>query len=91
MRSEKASLMERVAAFIVDKRNIIFLIYIAAAVFCIFSSGWVEVSDSLIVMHNGRVAAYFPDASKVTEEELGEYMLGLKQQSADQIRRVCHD
>ncbi len=47
MKSRKASLMERVAAFIVDKRNIIYLIFIAAAIFCAFSSGWVEVSDSL--------------------------------------------
>lgn len=37
-----------------------------------------EVSDSLIVMHNGRIAAYFPDAKKVSEDELGEYMLGIK-------------
>ena len=47
MKSGKTSLMERAAAFIVDKRTIIFLIFIAAAVFCAFSSGWVEVSDSL--------------------------------------------
>ncbi len=37
-----------------------------------------EVSDSLIVMHNGRIAAYLPDARKVSEDELGEYMLGIR-------------
>ena len=48
-----------------------------------------EVSDSLIVMHNGRIAAYFPDASKVTEEELGEYMLGVKTMSPEEVKEVA--
>lgn len=45
-----------------------------------------EVSDSLIVMHNGRISAYFKDAKKVTEDELGEYMLGVKQMSDNEIQ-----
>ena len=45
-----------------------------------------EVSDSLIVMHNGRISAYFRDAKKVTEDELGEYMLGVKQMSDNEIQ-----
>ena len=50
-----------------------------------------ELSDSLIVMQGGHIAAYFEDTKALTDDQMGEYMLGLKQQSADQIRRVCHD
>lgn len=50
-----------------------------------------ELSDSLIVMHNGRIAAYFEDTADLTDAEMGEYMLGLKHQSEEEIRRVCHD
>ncbi|MCR5789042.1 MAG: ABC transporter ATP-binding protein [Lachnospiraceae bacterium] len=50
-----------------------------------------ELSDSLIVMHNGRIVAYFRDAETLTDEEMGEYMLGLKEQTPEEIRRVCHD
>ncbi|MBQ9437201.1 MAG: ABC transporter ATP-binding protein, partial [Lachnospiraceae bacterium] len=50
-----------------------------------------ELSDSLIVMHNGKIQAYFEDTARLTDEEMGEYMLGLKQQSPEQIGRVCHD
>ena len=39
--------MERISAFIVDKRNIIFLAFLAAAIFCAFSRNWVQVNDSL--------------------------------------------
>ncbi len=50
-----------------------------------------ELSDSLIVMHDGRIVAYFEDTKKLTDEEMGEYMLGLKEQSPEEIRRVCHE
>ena len=50
-----------------------------------------ELSDSLIVMHNGQIAAYFEDTAGLTDEMMGEYMLGLKHQSAQEVRRVCHD
>ena len=50
-----------------------------------------ELSDSLIVMHNGRIAAYFEDTAGLTDEVMGEYMLGLKAQSDAEIRRACHD
>ena len=50
-----------------------------------------EVSDSLIVMHDGRIAAYFKEAGAVTEEELGEYMLGVKTMSEEEIREVTED
>ena len=45
-----------------------------------------ELSDSLMVMYDGEIVAYFPDASKVEERELGSYMLGLKKQSKEEIR-----
>ena len=47
-----------------------------------------EVSDSIIVMFGGEIAAYFDDASKVTETEIGEYMLGAKKMSPEEIRRA---
>ena len=50
-----------------------------------------ELSDSLIVMHNGKIAAYFADTSTLTDEEMGEYMLGLKEQTAEEVGGVCHD
>lgn len=50
-----------------------------------------ELSDSLIVMHGGEIVAYLPDSSKVTETELGEYMLGIKHQGPEEIRSVCHE
>jgi len=39
--------MERVAAFIVDKRNIIFFVFLTAALFCAFSRNWVKVCDDI--------------------------------------------
>ena len=50
-----------------------------------------ELSDSLIVMHNGQIAAYFESTEGLTDDVMGEYMLGLKQQSKEEIGRVCHD
>ncbi|AWZ47490.1 ABC transporter ATP-binding protein [Clostridiaceae bacterium 14S0207] len=50
-----------------------------------------ELSDSLIVMYGGEITAYFEDASKVTEEELGFYMLGVKKQSPEEIRRAIYE
>lgn len=45
-----------------------------------------EVSDRLLVMYKGKIAAFFQDVKKVTEEELGEYMLGLKTMSPEEIK-----
>jgi simple sugar transport system ATP-binding protein len=50
-----------------------------------------ELSDSLIIMHNGQIAAYFEDTADLTDDIMGEYMLGLKEQSSEEVRRVCHD
>lgn len=37
-----------------------------------------ECSDRLLVMRKGKIVAAFPKANEVSEEELGEYMLGLR-------------
>lgn len=37
-----------------------------------------SVSDSLVVFYDGQITAYFEDASTVSEETLGEYMLGIQ-------------
>lgn len=49
-----------------------------------------ELSDSLIIMYNGKIAAYFEDTSVLNDTVMGEYMLGLKQQDDEEIRGVMH-
>lgn len=49
-----------------------------------------ELSDSLIIMYNGGIAAYFEDTTSLTDAVMGEYMLGLKQQSDEEVRSVQH-
>lgn len=50
----------------------------------------IELSDSLIVMYGGEIVAYFEDTKKISEEELGYYMLGIKKQSETEIRRAIY-
>jgi len=50
-----------------------------------------ELSDSLIVIYGGKVVAYFDDTSTLDDIVMGEYMLGLKHQSPEEIEKVCHD
>lgn len=50
-----------------------------------------QLSDSLMVFNNGHIAAYFPEMTGLNDVMLGEYMLGLKQQSPETIREVCHE
>lgn len=45
--NKSGSGMEKVAAFIVDRRNLFFLIYIFALVFSIFSMNWVNVENDI--------------------------------------------
>lgn len=40
-----------------------------------------ELSDSLMVMYDGKINAYFESTEELTEEELGYYMLGVKSQN----------
>lgn len=47
-----------------------------------------EVSDVLAVMYNGEIAAFIEEPAKLTETELGNYMLGVKRQTEDEIRRA---
>lgn len=48
----------------------------------------IGLSDSLLVMFGGEMTAYFEDASTVTELELGEYMLGVRKMSKEEIGRA---
>ena len=50
----------KMATFIVDKRNLFFLLYIFVFIFCIFSMNWVEVEND--------VTSYLPEG---TETRLG--------------------
>lgn len=50
-----------------------------------------SVSDSIFVMYEGEIVAYFPDAKKINEQMLGEYMLGLKKQSKEEIGGVIFE
>ena len=49
MENEKAKGggMEKLAAFIVDKRNLFFLLYIFALIFSVIASGWVKVENDI--------------------------------------------
>lgn len=47
MNDHKATPMEKLATFIVDRRNLFFLLYIFAIVFCFFSTNWVNVENDI--------------------------------------------
>ena len=51
-KNEKPTFMLKLAGFIVDKRNLFFLIFAIAVIFSLISSGWVKVENEL--------AAYLP-------------------------------
>ena len=50
-----------------------------------------EMSDSVIVLQDGQICAYIPDVKAVTMEELGEYMLGIRKMSGEEIGGVMHE
>lgn len=50
-----------------------------------------SVSDSVVVMYAGKIVAYFPDAKQADEQQLGEYMLGLKKQSEEEIGGIIFE
>lgn len=50
------SFMEKLSTFIVDKRNLIYLIVVLLIIFSMFSRNWVEVENDL--------TAYLPDSSE---------------------------
>ena len=47
MDDRKQTVWDKVATLIVDKRNIVFLFFIAASIFCVVSSGWVQTNDDI--------------------------------------------
>ena len=53
------SFFHKMATFIVDKRNLFFLLYLFAFVFCIFSMSWVEVEND--------VTTYLPEATETRQ------------------------
>lgn len=57
--SQDKNFMYKLAEFIVDKRNLFFLIYIIALVFCIFSRNWVKVEND--------VTKYLPESTETRQ------------------------
>lgn len=51
-KQEKGNVMETIAQFIVDKRNLFFFIYIAAIIFSIFAMNWKQVETDVTVYLN---------------------------------------
>lgn len=49
------------------------------------------LSDSLIVLYEGKIVAYISDVSSMTEAELGTYMLGIQKQKDEQIKEALHE
>ena len=47
-----------------------------------------ELSDKCVVMWNGKINAYFEDTAELTEEELGYYMLGVKNQRKEEVEKI---
>ena len=47
-----------------------------------------SLSDRIITMFEGQITGVFPDASKVEEEELGYYMLGVKRQTVEEMEAL---
>lgn len=51
----------------------------------------IELSDSLIVMYGGKIVAYFEDTNQLDDIIMGEYMLGLKHQTEEEIAKVSYE
>lgn len=56
MQKEKQNPIEKLAAFIVDKRKAFYLFYIIAGIFCVIATGWTQV--------NNDITSYLPDSSE---------------------------
>ncbi|MDO5734664.1 MAG: ABC transporter ATP-binding protein [Eubacteriales bacterium] len=60
----------------------------------LFSADLTELlttSDSIIVLYDGEIVAYFDDPKAVNESILGEYMLGLKRHSEAELQGVIYE
>ena len=53
------SFFEKLATFIVDKRNLIFFLYACALIFCLFSRSWVRVCND--------ITEYLPDTTETRQ------------------------
>ena len=51
----------------------------------------IDLSDRIIVMYNGKIAAYFKDANNVNDTQLGMYMLGAASQNEEEIGGAYND
>lgn len=49
VKEKSGGFMEKLAAFIVDKRNLFFLVYIFIIVFCLIAMSWVQVENDVTV------------------------------------------
>lgn len=58
-KSEDKNFMVKLATFIVDKRNLFFLVYIIALVFCLFSRNWVNVEND--------ITKYLPESTETRQ------------------------
>lgn len=47
-----------------------------------------SLSDKLIVMYDGAIAAYFNSTEDLSRNELGLYMLGVKRQTEEEIEEA---
>ena len=59
MAEKKGNFISKAAAFIVDKRNVFFLLYAFAFLFCIFAMGWVNVEND--------VTKYLPEDAEIRQ------------------------
>ncbi len=58
-KKRSGSFFETLATFIVDKRNLFFLLYVFALVFCMFSMNWVDVEND--------VTTYLPEDTETRQ------------------------
>ncbi len=57
--ARKQTFMEKLAAFIVDRKSVFFLLFLVAGLFCAFSRNWVQVNDDL--------TAYLPESTETRQ------------------------
>ena len=50
-----------------------------------------SLSDTILVMHEGRIVGYIDDVKHTSENELGLYMLGVKEDSKERIGGAYHE
>lgn len=51
----------------------------------------INLSDSIVVLHDGAVVAYFENVKAIDPVELGEYMLGIRKMGREQIGGAVHE